>query len=449
MPRYREDAAALAALVEPDQVHRDVYLDQEIFDLEMERLFSRTWVYLGHTSQVPNAGDYVSVDVARQPLVMVREANGGVRVLMNRCAHKGAKLVSAPSGNTGKFFRCPYHAWTYKTDGKPLAIPLKNGYQGTRLSECPSGHGLQAVTNVEIYRGFVFVRLADEGPTFSEYFGASLSSIDNMADRSPEGELEIAGGCLRYVHNCNWKMFVENLNDTMHPMVAHESSAGTAKKLWEGKSADEPKPMAIEQFVPFVSDYGFFDGMGVRVFEHGHSYTGVNFSIHSSYAAVPEYEQQLIAAWGEEKAKQVLGTARHNTVYYPSLTIKGAIQAIRVVRPIAPDKTVIESWTFRLKGAPDALLQRTLTYSRLINSPMSVVGHDDLHAYRAIQEGLAANGNDWVSLHRDYRADEAHVADLTVNGTSEISMRNQFRAWARHMAPQTQQQHQHETGTAQ
>lgn len=438
MPRYREDHAALAALVEPDQVHRDVYLDQEVFDLEMERLFSRTWVYVGHASQVPNAGDYLTVDIAKQPLVMVRQADGSIRVLMNRCAHKGAKLVSAPTGNTGKFFRCPYHAWTYKTDGKPLAIPLKNGYENTRLSECPSGQGLIAVKNVETYRGFVFVRLAEEGPSFSDYFGDSLSSIDNMADRSPEGELEIAGGCLRYVHNCNWKMFVENLNDTMHPMVAHESSAGTAKKLWEGKAADEPKPMAIEQFVPFVSDYGFFDGMGVRVFENGHSYTGVNFSIHSSYSSLPEYEQQLVSAWGEEKAKSVLGTSRHNTVYYPSLTIKGAIQAIRVVRPLGPDKTVIESWTFRLKGAPDALLQRTLTYSRLINSPMSVVGHDDLHAYRAIQEGLAANGNDWVSLHRDYRPDEAQAQDLTVNGTSEISMRNQFRAWARYMTPSAQ-----------
>jgi len=132
----------------------------------------------------------------------------------------------------------------------------------------------------------------------------------------------------------------------------------------------------------------------------------------------------------------VLRTARHNTIYYPSLTIKGAIQAIRVVRPIGPDKTLIESWTFRLKGAPDALLQRTLTYSRLINSPMSVVGHDDLHAYRGIQEGLKATGNDWVSLHRDYRADEAGERDRTVNGTSEISMRNQFRAWARYMTPQ-------------
>ena len=59
-----------------------------------------------------------------------------------------------------------------------------------------------------------------------------------MADRSPEGELEIAGGVLRYMHECNWKMFVENLNDTMHPMVAHESAAGTAKRLWADKPAD-------------------------------------------------------------------------------------------------------------------------------------------------------------------------------------------------------------------
>ena len=93
---------------------------------------------------------------------------------------------------------------------------------------------------------------------------------------------------------------------------------------------------------------------------------------------------------------------RHNTVYYPSLTIKGAIQSIRVARPLAADKTLIESWTFRLKGAPDKLLERTVIYNRLINSPMSVVGHDDLHCYRSIQEGLAAEGNEWVSLQRNF-----------------------------------------------
>jgi hypothetical protein len=125
---------------------------------------------------------------------------------------------------------------------------------------------------------------------------------------------------------------------------------------------------------------------------------------------------------------------RHNTVYYPSLTIKGAIQSIRIARPLAADKTLIESYTFRLKGAPDVLLQRTITYNRLINSPMSVVGHDDLHCYRSIQEGLAAQADDWVNLQRNFSADET-VEEVTANGTSEISMRNQFRAWAEFMTP--------------
>jgi benzoate/toluate 1,2-dioxygenase alpha subunit len=230
-------------------------------------------------------------------------------------------------------------------------------------------------------------------------------------------------------------MFVENLNDTMHPMIAHASSAGTAKRLWQDKPAELPKPMAIEQYAPFASDYKFFDDMGVRVYAHGHSFSGVNFSIHSSYSAITDYEERMKRAYGDERARKILGTVRHNTVYYPSLTIKGAIQSIRVARPLAADRTLLESWTFRLKGAPDSLLQRTVMYNRLINSPMSVVGHDDLHCYRAIQEGLAAQGNEWVSLHRNFDPAEIGAAELTTNGTSEISMRNQFRAWAEFMAP--------------
>jgi phenylpropionate dioxygenase-like ring-hydroxylating dioxygenase large terminal subunit len=424
---YRDDAGALKRLVRDDRVHRDVYTDAEVFQLEMERLWSRTWIYLGHTSQIPNAGDFLTLDVAAQPVIVVRHTENAIRVLLNRCAHKGTKVVYAPSGNAGKTFRCPYHAWTYRTDGTLLQVPLKEGY----AAGVQQG-GLTPVST-ETYRGFIFARIAKHGIGFRDYFGDSLSSIDNLADRSPEGELEIAGGSLRYLHNCNWKMFVENLNDTMHPMIAHASSAGTAKKLWADKPADMPKPMAIEQIAPFASDYKFFDDMGVRVYPHGHGFSGVNFSIHSSYSSVPEYEAAMRKAYGEERSKTILGTVRHNTVYYPSLTIKGAIQSIRVARPLAADKTLIESWTFRLKGAPDALLRRTVAYNRLINSPMSVVGHDDLHCYRSIQEGLAAQANDWVDLQRNFTPGES--GEITSNGTSEISMRNQFRAWAEFMAP--------------
>ncbi len=432
MGRYRGNPAAIRALVRDDAVHRDVYVDPEIFALEMETLWRRAWIYVGHESQVPQAGDFYACTIGTEPVVMVRHTDGSVRVLRNRCAHKGAKLVNATSGSVGRFFRCPYHAWSYRTDGSLAAVPLAEGYDRARFEGCEAARGMAPVT-AETYRGFVFARLADDGPGFGDYFGGSLSSIDYMVDRSPSGTMMVAGGVLRYLHDCNWKMFVENLNDTMHPMAAHASSAGTAKRLWAGQPADAVKPMAIEQLVPFAEGYDFFDRMGVRVFANGHSYSGVHFSIHSSYAAVPEYEAAMLAAHGAARAKDILGTVRHNTVYYPSLTIKGAIQTIRVVRPIAADRTLIESWSFRLADAPPVFFRRNVTYNRLINSPMSVVGHDDQTCYRLMQEGLAAGGNEWVNLQRDLRDDEAGASDLTVNGTSEISMRNQFRAWVSHM----------------
>jgi len=429
MTRYRDNPAAIRGLVRPDSIHRDLYLDSELFDLEMERLWPTAWIYVGHDSQVPAAGDFYSTLIGREPVFMMRGSDGNVRVLPNRCAHKGTKLVSAVHGRCAAgTIRCPYHGWTYRLDGTLRTVPLKSGYDGTGFETSTASQGLPEVRSVN-YRGFVFARLAREGPDFYEYFGESLSSIDNMVERSPEGRLEVAGGVLRYLHDCNWKMYVENLNDAMHPMVAHESSAGTAKRVWEatpGASA----PMVIEQFVPFVNGYEFFEKMGVKVYDQGHSYTGVNFSIHSKYSSVGDYEQRMIAAYGEERARRILGEARHNTVYYPSLTIKGAIQAIRVARPIAVDRTLIESWTFRLVGAPDEILARTVTYSRLINAPTSMVGHDDLHCYRSIQEGLASASSDWVSLHRNYNRAEASGIAGTYGATNEAPMRGQYRAWA-------------------
>ena len=263
--RYRNNPRAIRELVRPDSVHRDVYRDAELFDLEMEQLWRSTWIYVGHDSQVPAAGDFYSAQLGREPVIMVRGADQRVRVLPNRCAHKGTQLVSAVHGKChAGMIRCPYHGWTYRLDGSLRTVPLKGGYEGTDFADSPAARGLPEIASVN-YRGFVFAKLGAGGPGFEEYFGESLSSIDNMVDRSPAGRLDVAGGVLRYLHDCNWKLFVENLNDAMHPMVAHESSAGTAKKLWDGAPAGAPAPMVIEQFVPFVSNYDFFEKMGVKV----------------------------------------------------------------------------------------------------------------------------------------------------------------------------------------
>lgn len=423
----------IEALVEPDRVHRDLYLSAELFALEQRHFFANTWNYVGHASQVPAAGDYVTVEIAGQPLLMVRQPDGGIRVLNNRCAHKGMPLATDAGGNAGRAFRCPYHNWSYRLDGSLLAMPMKDGYAGTRLQESESGQGMGALKDVAVYRDFVFAKINEGGPDFHAYFGAVLGAIDNLVDRSPVGRLQVAGGVLRNVVHCNWKMYLENINDTVHPLSAHESATQAANSLWKGKPADEPKPMAMEQILPFGAGYDFFDRMGGRVYPNGHSMLGTNFSIHSGYAQVPEYEAALRAAHGVERTTEILQRSPQNSVFFPSLAVKSSPQAIRVIRPLAVDRTLVEAWSFRAEGAPELLFERAMTYNRLVFSPMSVVAHDDVHLFESIQQGLKAGRNLWISLHRDFRAEELAGGTREVNGTSELLMRNQFRAWARFM----------------
>ncbi|HEX2542221.1 MAG TPA: aromatic ring-hydroxylating dioxygenase subunit alpha [Caldimonas sp.] len=429
------DAPSLAALVEPDQVHRDVYTDPAVFALEMKRLWQRSWLFVGHASQVPEPGDFVTTSLAGQPVIMVRHGDASIRVLFNRCAHKGTRIASQPSGNTGRTFRCPYHAWTYRTDGSPLGRPLPGGYEGTRVSTCAAGEGLARAGAVETYRGFVFARLAPQGVGLRDSAGAMLEVLDNLVDRSPQGELRVAGGVLRSRFRANWKIYLENINDTLHPVSTHESAAAAATAVWSGMPDDTPKPMSIQQLMPFGSGYRFFENMGARVLPHGHSILGTRFSIHSGYGDLPGYEAALRARHGTDRTAAILAFSPQNAVFYPSLAVKASPLILRVLRPIAVDRTEVEAWALEPVGAPPELLQRALTYNRLVFSPMSVLAHDDLHVFEGIQEALAVQANPWVSLHRGHRADEASMPDREVGGTDEALMRNQFRAWANGMAP--------------
>lgn len=428
-------ASRIHDLVRPEEVHRDCYISPEIYKLEMKHLFANAWIFVGHDSQTPDHGDYITTQVGDQPVIMVRHSDDQVHVLYNRCPHKGTKIAIDRQGNTGKFFRCPYHAWSFKTDGCLLAIPLAKGYDATGFDDNPNVQGMQPVGAVKNYRGFIFVRLAEEGISFEDFFGDSLSSLDNMVDRSPEGRLEIAGAPLRYMHHCNYKMLVENQTDTCHPMVAHESSAGTAVRLWNDLDMPEgtPLPPAMEIIAPFTSPYEFFENMGIRTWPNGHGHTGVHHSIHSEYSAIPGYWDAMVETYGEEKAKAILADNRHNTVYFPNIMIKGPIQQLRNFIPLGPDKTLVESYIYRLVGAPEELTARTAMYNRMINAPTSIVGHDDLEMYERAQEGLHADGMEWVNIQRLYEEGEDFGEIAVENGTTERQMRNQFDAWVKFM----------------
>ncbi|MFM1988627.1 MAG: hypothetical protein RJA99_1584 [Pseudomonadota bacterium] len=428
--RYRDDPDALRALVRDDAVHRDAYVDAEVFELERERLWARTWVYVGHDSQVPAVGDCVTVDVADRPLLMVRAADGEVRVVMNRCAHKGAKLVSDRQGHVGTFFRCPYHAWAYDLDGAIRAIPLKSGYAGTGLAASEAAGGLARPAGVAVHRGFVFVRLEGEGPSFEDWAGPMRAVIDAIADRSPTGRLKVVGAPIRSLFRANWKTYIENVNDTVHPPATHQSANDSAGAVWADRPADAPKPMSMQQLLPFGSGWTFFEAMGGRVLPGGHSVLGTQASIHSSYEGLGDYEAALVAAHGEARAREVMAFAPQNAILYPSVSMKAQPSAIRVIRPRAVDLTEVEAWAFQPEGAPEALARRAVMYNRLVFSPASVLAHDDLHVFESIQQALRADGNPWVSLARGHVAPESDGATAEVGGTDERLIRNQFRAWA-------------------
>ena len=120
-------ADRIGGLIRPGRVHRRVYADPEIFALELERIFARAWIYVGHESQAREPGDYLRTRIGRRPMVMVRHEDGSIRVIHNQCAHRGAMVVAKDSGNARQF-ECCYHGWTYATDGRLIHVPLRHGY---------------------------------------------------------------------------------------------------------------------------------------------------------------------------------------------------------------------------------------------------------------------------------------------------------------------------------
>ena len=426
----------IAALVQPDRVHRAVYTDPDIFEIELRRLWGTAWIYVGHESQIPSTGDYTTSEIARQPVILVRHSDGSARVLFNRCAHKGAEVVTERSGNA-KYFYCNYHGWTYRTDGTLANLPLRKGYEGTCFSMTDPQFSLQPVPRVESYRGFVFASLAASGPDLRTFLGPSLEAFDDMCDRSPEGEVEVMGTCARTIQHSNWKFFMENQLDVIHAGIVHLSSAQAARKVAAEhfeKGAKQPFGLVMLQAQVAPDPDSFWEKLLSNNFRYGHSnFLGYQPSRGDDPVTL-EYEEQLRKKVGKEKAEKFLSRNFHHTVVYPCLSVQSSFQQLRVVKPLAVDRTLMEIWHFRLKGVSKAFTARNLTYANIVNTPGTIISCDDYETWWRCHEGLKSQGGDWVSIHRNAGGDliDGDIVRSRV-GSSEVFQRNQYAAWQAYM----------------
>jgi phenylpropionate dioxygenase-like ring-hydroxylating dioxygenase large terminal subunit len=425
----------LTRLVESDRVHRSVYVNPEIFEQEIESIFHRAWIYVGHESQVKRPGDYCTVLVGREPMIMVRHTDGQVHVLYNRCAHRGAMLCGNLRGNTGEAFTCSYHSWRYNTDGSLESLPLPGGYEGTRLAAPNAARNLKRAARVDAYRGFVFASLAADGPSLEEFLGGAKIAFDDMCDRAPEGEVEVVPTCFRFVQHSNWKIFMENQLDALHPAVTHESSGQAAAAVERDIALRGGKaPLDYHYLSAFTTPLPKWDQVQTVNYPHGHSvlqgYMGLRPRDPDSLA----YEATMREHYGAERMEEILGVNIHHVLLYPGLSVQSALQQVRAVRPLGVDRTLLEIWHFRLKGAPEAIYRRALGYYNLINSPSTIVNADDLENFWRCHQGLASDGGAWVSFHRNAGQDDERDGVIRSRwGTSEAPMRNQFRAWTQYI----------------
>ena len=428
-------------LVERDRVHRSCYTDEAIFQQELKNIFYKTWIYAGHESQLRKPGDYVGFMIGRQPMLLVRGDGGEIAVLHNRCPHRGAMLCNEHKGNTGSLSTCSYHAWQFELDGKLAALPSPDGYNETRLRKGDQAADMKRAARVSSYRGFVFANLATTGPDLDEWLGEGRRAFDDMCDRAPDGDVEIVNSCFRIVQNNNWKIFLENQLDAVHASITHISAAkaatDTEKEIKEETGDDAPP------FYKYLSSLSTplsrWATLETRAYPHGHCLLGGYIGLRPTDPDTVIYESMMRERYGETKAEEILSRDVHHILIYPCLSVQPAFQQLRAIRPLAPDKTLIELWHFRLKGAPEAIYRRALAYYNLINSPSTLVNADDLINFWRCQEGLTADeASEWVSFHRNAGQDNsANGVTKSVNGLSEMPMREMFRAWCKYMSEGT------------
>jgi phenylpropionate dioxygenase-like ring-hydroxylating dioxygenase large terminal subunit len=415
-------------LIEPGRIHRRVYTDPKIFDLEMDRLFGRAWLFVGHESQIKKPGDFITTDLGKYPVIMTRHADGSVQVLINRCTHRGPKVVNEKCGHR-KQLTCLYHGWTFDTDGKLLRVPVP---EGCAPAFNTNKFNLAKAPRVGIYRGFVFASMAQDGASFDEHIAPMKANIDDLVDRAPDGEIAFDAGMHRYVYRGNWKLQIENVLDSYHVPFSHASTVSRDGVQFARREGDEKGSKIVAEGGRTADEWKKRRSFTVG---RGHGWTS-NTALDDGKRASPafnRYKEALASKVGAERAQQILTPKLHNTLIYPNVSIMGLNIHVRIIKPIAVDLTEVNIYPVRLVGAPDEMNYGNIRLLNVTHAAASFVQSDDLESFTRAQIGLQSDMTDWVDISRGLGVEETENGVSTEFATHEMVVRAQYEAWRSYM----------------
>ncbi len=406
------------SLVQADRVHGSLYTDETVFQRELEKIWYRSWVYVGHVSEVPKPHDFAMKSIGPQAVIMTRDQAGEVHLLLNRCPHRGNEVCVEARGSRASF-TCPYHGWTFNNNGSLRGFSFPDGYAGVERREL----GLGRVARMSIYRGFVFGSFAVAGLTLEESLGGACAAIDRLVETSPEGEIEITAGFLGHRTKANWKFVVENETDGYHPQFVHASIFSVAKSGIGDLYGDQSRAVA-------------------RDLGHGHTENDLRPEFRrlntplgwfgTTAARLPDYTARMQGAYGADKARQIMIDGTPHIMIFPNLFI-AEIQ-IFVIQPLAVDHTIQHVTALQFKGAPD--LNRRLRQQTMGSvGPAGLLLADDSAMYERTQRGVHSRNPEWNYLgrgkHRERRDDAGY---LIGDATDEVTSRGIWRHYRELMA---------------
>ncbi|MBI4883703.1 MAG: aromatic ring-hydroxylating dioxygenase subunit alpha [Actinobacteria bacterium] len=202
----------------------EVY-DQALFDLEMVRVFGRSWVWLGDTDDLARPGDYITGVIGTQSVVVVRTADGEVKGYINNCRHRASTVVTPGVGNCGSSMVCPYHNWAYNLNGQLIGIPDKARMYPDGIAM--EDFGLVPIRVEVAWNKLVFGCLSRKAPSFREW----IAPIADRYDRYRFDTFQRYPRALDETYPINWKAFVENSNDDYHVRFVHRRINAQRKQL--------------------------------------------------------------------------------------------------------------------------------------------------------------------------------------------------------------------------
>ena len=343
-----------------------VFSDPGLFECEQRRIFDQAWLYAGHESEVPQAGDFLTRRVGGRPLIIVRGNDGRIRIFHNSCRHRGATVCRHPRGNA-KTFVCFYHAWTYDNQGRLDGVPLKDAYgPGFKMEEM----GLYAA-RTQNYRGWLFVCFSRDTGCLEDYLAGARAYLDMILDQDDGGNL-ILPGTHEYSMRANWKLLMENTIDIYHL----DSTHGRYMRDYV------PKVLGLKPPDPRTANAG-----SLRPEELGNGHVVIEYRKFSGTA-----DEAKRASWearfGKERATRMLDYTRTLLLFPNTLYIEQR-RVIRTCFPTAVDHSEITAWPLMpAVDDPEVRKQRLDLYLSFLG-PAGHATPDDVEVMELIQKNCA------------------------------------------------------------